>query len=100
MSNLFLVTGEGLATPDLTEAGIAGVMRRRVLEAAAALGLEVQVRPLELEELQQADEAFFCNSLIGLWPVRRWRFGPEKVFDDWPMTRRLRRYMLEQGWLA
>ncbi len=100
MSNLFLVTGEGLATPDLTETGIAGVMRRRVLEAAAALDLEVQVRPLELEELHRAGEAFFCNSLIGLWPVRRWRFGPEKVFDDWPMTRRLRRYMLEQGWLA
>ncbi|RME33814.1 MAG: aminodeoxychorismate lyase [Gammaproteobacteria bacterium] len=99
MSNLFLVRGDGMLTADLSAAGVAGVMRRRVLEAAAGLGIEVVVRELTMEDICRASEAFFCNSLIGLWPVRRWLLEPVLEHDDWPLTRRLRNRLLEQGWL-
>jgi 4-amino-4-deoxychorismate lyase len=81
MSNLFTVTGKSLATPDLTGCGVAGIMRTVVLEQAASLGLDVTVKPLPLAAVQQADEVFLTNSLIGIWPMielenRAWNPGP------------------------
>lgn len=70
-SNLFLVEGEGLRTPDLSRCGVAGVMRGEVLETAARLGLECRVEALTLDDLRGAEALFVTNSLIGLWPIRR-----------------------------
>jgi len=80
MSNLFAVNGGVLTTPDLSRCGVAGIMRTVVLEQADHLGLDVTVRPLPLAEMEQADELFLTNSLIGLWPVtglgkRTWAVG-------------------------
>ena len=69
MSNLFAVTGNTLVTPDLTACGVAGIMRSVVLEQAGRLGIATAVKPLPLAEVQQADELFLTNSLIGIWPV-------------------------------
>lgn len=71
MSNIFLVTAGRLLTPALTRCGVAGVARARILEQAAAAGIETAVRDIALDELQQADEVLLCNSLIGIWPVTR-----------------------------
>lgn len=81
MSNLFVVKGSALVTPDLTRCGVAGIMRTVVMEQAASLALEVSVKPLPLAAVQQADEVFLTNSLIGIWPVigldnRTWHRGP------------------------
>lgn len=80
-SNLFLVRGGGLLTADLSRCGVAGVMRAALLDAAAREGIAVEVRDLSLDELQQADELFLCNSVYGVWPVRsfaslNWSPGP------------------------
>jgi 4-amino-4-deoxychorismate lyase len=80
MSNLFVVQGSTLVTPDLTHCGVAGIMRTVVMEQAVGLGLDVSVRPLPLAEVEQADELFLTNSLIGVWPViglgnRTWATG-------------------------
>ncbi|RFA29971.1 aminodeoxychorismate lyase [Alkalilimnicola ehrlichii] len=69
MTNLFIVRGNVLYTPALTEAGVAGVMREHLLALAAALELQTQVTRLEPEDVVVADEVFVSNSLIGLWPV-------------------------------
>ena len=70
MTNVFAASREGgLLTPDLSRAGVAGVMRRHILERAAAAGIHVRVTELSLAELMQAHEIFLCNSLIGVWPV-------------------------------
>lgn len=70
MSNVFAVTREGvLLTPDLSRAGVAGVMRRHILEQAAEAGVQIRVAELRLTELMQVHEIFLCNSLIGVWPV-------------------------------
>jgi len=80
MSNLFVVKGESLVTPDLARCGVAGVMRTVVMELAGSLGLDVSVGELQPADVEQADELFLTNSLIGVWPVsglgkRTWRTG-------------------------
>jgi 4-amino-4-deoxychorismate lyase len=69
MSNLFLVRQQVLLTPDLRNCGVAGIMRSIILEQAERLSLPVKICRLGMEDLQQADEVFVCNSLIGIWPV-------------------------------
>ncbi|MCX4188651.1 aminodeoxychorismate lyase [Methylophaga sp. OBS4] len=80
MSNLFLVKQGRLFTPELHNCGIEGVMRARVIKIAQTLNISVYQQTLILNDLQQADEVFLTNSLIGIWPVT-------KVVDEtwqWP----------------
>ncbi len=81
MSNVFLVVGGRLVTPDLSECGVAGVMRSVVLELAAAGGIGTEVRRVAVDELGAASEVFLTNSLIRIWPVVAldnlgWTVGP------------------------
>ncbi len=71
MSNVFLADEDGLSTPELGSCGVAGVMRRLVLEAAAALGQPVSVRPVALRDVAAAREVFITNVRWGLQSVRR-----------------------------
>ncbi|MGE7960091.1 aminodeoxychorismate lyase [Pseudomonas sp. NPDC089530] len=87
-SNLFLVRDGVLFTADLSRCGVAGVMRAEILFQAASLGIATEVVDISLEQLQQADEVFVCNSVYGVWPVLacgalRWPAGP--------LTRKLQR---------
>jgi 4-amino-4-deoxychorismate lyase len=70
-ANLFLISGSDLLTPRLTRCGVAGVMRRIVIERLApALGLPVREIDLPLPELYAADELFLTSSLLGIAPVQ------------------------------
>lgn len=69
-SNLFMLRGGILHTPDLSHCGIAGVQRDRVLDWADQHGVTCKVIDVRMEELEQADEIFLVNSVFGLWPVR------------------------------
>lgn len=70
MSNVFASPREGvLLTPDLSRCGVAGVMRRHLLEQAAKAGVTVRVEPFPLATLLRAREIFQCNSILGVWPV-------------------------------
>jgi 4-amino-4-deoxychorismate lyase len=85
-SNLFLVRQGRLITADLGRCGVAGVMRRWLLEQAAARQIAVEIRDIDYAELFRADELFLCNSLYGIWPVCR------LDRHDWPvgaLTRKL-----------
>lgn len=68
-SNLFILHQGKLLTPPSGELVLAGVMRRQVLQAAAQLGLPAEERPVTIEELFAADEAFLTNALIDTLPV-------------------------------
>jgi 4-amino-4-deoxychorismate lyase len=70
MSNLFLVQDGALVVPDLTTCGINGVMRRVVLDRADRMGLPWRIGDVPRDALENTDELFVTNSLIGLWPVR------------------------------
>ena len=70
-SNLFVLKGADLLTPDLSLAGIAGVVREAVMAVAPAQGLTVRLASLDVEQLATADEVFLCNSVMGLRVVGR-----------------------------
>lgn len=86
MSNLFIVRAGELITPPLDRCGVSGAMRACVIDTAANLGLHVHEARLSPEEVMAADEAFVCNSLAGIWPLR------QLAARQWPpgaLTRRL-----------
>ena len=70
MTNLYLLRGSRLLTPLIERCGVKGVMREQVQKAAHTLGLDWQERDLAVEDALGADEMYFSNALIGLWPVR------------------------------
>ena len=76
MSNVFIVEGGVLLTPALTHCGVAGATRERVMGL-----MPCSVETLTLTRLENADEVFFTNSLIGVWPLiqlgqKHWMPGP------------------------
>ncbi|MGB1561376.1 MAG: aminodeoxychorismate lyase [Sinimarinibacterium flocculans] len=70
-SNLFAVRDGGLITPMLDRCGVAGIMRHRILDCAARMNLPAREAVLHPADLLAADEAFVCNAVIGIWPLRR-----------------------------
>lgn len=69
-SNLFWVSRGIVHTPALDRCGVAGMMRAKILAACEARGLALRIAPQPWSALLAADEAFVCNSLIGIWPLR------------------------------
>lgn len=68
--NVFLVRDKQLITPDLSDAGVAGIMRRIIVERLApGLKLPVTIKKVSLAELLAADEVFVCNSIRGIMSV-------------------------------
>jgi 4-amino-4-deoxychorismate lyase len=77
-SNLFAIQGNNLITPDVSDAGVAGVVRDLVLESAPKLDLIPKIVPLRLDTLKQANALFITNSLLGVCPVNRFE---EQCYD-------------------
>jgi 4-amino-4-deoxychorismate lyase len=72
VSNLFIVKNNQLYTPDLSVVGVAGVMRRAIIEKLApGLGVACHVVDMGLDFLHAADEIFLSNSVYGIWPVNQ-----------------------------
>jgi len=66
IANIFWIKEEKLYTPPLEDGCIAGVMRRFVLERAAAAGVPVAGRSLAAAQLAEADEVFLTNAIRGI----------------------------------
>jgi len=72
-SNVFIVSGAELLTPTLDLAGVEGVAREYVISNAHKLGLSIKTMPLSVDHIEAADEVFITNSIIGLWPVKKFK---------------------------
>lgn len=70
-SNLFWFRDGVWETPELARAGVAGRMRRRLLDMITADACPIHEVAAGPERLLAAEEAFVCNSLIGIWPLAR-----------------------------
>ncbi len=91
MSNLFLRAGSSLLTPVLDRCGVAGVMRRWVLQAARTLHLETVERRIRWQDLIAAEEVFMSNAVIGLRSVAVIERGRERFkFASFETASRLR----------
>jgi 4-amino-4-deoxychorismate lyase len=69
MSNLFIRRGSILMTPLLDRCGVAGVMRRWILDAARELRLRPVERRLRWHDLTEAEELFMSNAVVGVRSV-------------------------------
>jgi 4-amino-4-deoxychorismate lyase len=70
-TNLFLVREGCIVTPDLRRCGVAGVMREVLLEQLPGIELPIEIRDVALKELDDAEECFLTNAVIGVWLVAR-----------------------------
>ncbi len=80
-SNLIICKGNKIETPMLDQCGIKGTMRDWLLQKYQANGVTVMETRLSLDDVLSADEVFICNSVNGVWPVRKlqvsqWQSGP------------------------
>lgn len=91
-SNIFIVRKQQLLTPDLIRCGVAGVMRAELLARAQASVMPVRITDITLQDLQQADEVFTCNSLYGIWPVRSYA---QQSWSIGPVTRKLQQLITD-----
>jgi 4-amino-4-deoxychorismate lyase len=72
-SNLFWLQRGRIYTPDLHDGGIVGIQLEAILRQLQEWGWELQTVRAASSVLLAAEEIFFCNSLIGVWPVKRWQ---------------------------
>lgn len=68
-ANVFMVRQGRLFTPQISDCGVAGVMREVVLRLAADLGIDVAVGDYTLADVERADEVFLTNAVRGIRPV-------------------------------
>lgn len=72
--NLFMISGNRLVTPPLSEGCLNGIMRKQVLVLAKKTeGLEVFEEPISPFDLQKSDELFITNVIQGIQPITKYR---------------------------
>ncbi|CNJ85269.1 4-amino-4-deoxychorismate lyase [Yersinia aldovae] len=84
-ANLFWRKGERVYTPDLSQSGVDGIMRQRIMTFLAAQGTPVNIVSQPLETLADADEVMVCNALMPLLPVNRadqWAYSSRRLFES------------------
>lgn len=70
-SNVFVARGGRVVTPAFEDGLLDGITRRRVLELAAAAGIDAAEAHLGEADLREADEAFLSSSVRGVLPIAR-----------------------------
>lgn len=93
-SNLFIVKDGLIKTPDLSSAGVAGVMREFILLTAQEVGVNCQIVPLSIADIEMAEEVFVSNSIIGLWPIKRFQ---QTSFSNFEISQKLLTIMQDHG---
>lgn len=69
-ANIFARFNNTLITPNLSQCGIAGITRQRIIDHAHLWNLKIKVEQLDLERLLTADEVLICSSLFTAWQVQ------------------------------
>lgn len=72
--NLFMLIGNELVTPPLSEGCLNGIMRKQLIKIAKKeLGLNVVEKAISPFDLQKADELFITNVIKGIQPITKYR---------------------------
>ncbi|WP_456400800.1 aminotransferase class IV [Mesoaciditoga sp.] len=82
MSNVFLVEDGTLVTPSLESDILDGITRRVVIELATSLGISVEERFVNVDELFNCSELFLTRTSAGIIPVRR--IENRTIFENEP----------------
>ena len=78
-ANIFLVKGDKIVTPPLTEGCVSGVMRKFLLKNFNNRGYQFLEEKIEVDDLLKADEIFLTNAIHGLRWVKQFR---EKTYTN------------------
>ncbi|MGV3346288.1 aminodeoxychorismate lyase [Enterobacteriaceae bacterium LUAb1] len=84
-ANVFWRKGQQVLTPDLSQAGVRGIMRDHILTQLTLLGYQTDIVQARPDVLADADEVFICNALMPVLPVTRinqWRYTSRKLCDQ------------------
>jgi branched-chain amino acid aminotransferase len=72
--NIFMLKGNRLITPPVSEGCLNGVMRKQILGLAKKInGIEVAEEIISPFDLQKADELFVTNVIKGIQPITKYR---------------------------
>jgi branched-chain amino acid aminotransferase len=72
--NIFMLLGNKLITPPVSEGCLNGVMRKQILGLAKKIeNIEVVEEAISPFDLQKADELFITNVIKGIQPITRYR---------------------------
>ncbi|MCK0131737.1 aminotransferase class IV [Flavobacteriaceae bacterium F08102] len=72
--NLFVIKGDVIATPALSEGCIKGIVRKKLIELLKVHPkFSIEERAISPFELLKADELFISNSIIGIQPITKYR---------------------------
>lgn len=72
--NIFMVIGNKLITPPISEGCLNGIMRKQILNLAKKIDyLEVEEAIISPFDLQKADELFITNVISGILPISKYR---------------------------
>jgi branched-chain amino acid aminotransferase len=88
-ANLFLVKDGRVITNDADASIVLGITRDSVLQIASDLGIPVDVRPLTVEDVAGADEAFFTGTAIEVTPITEVDGRPVGDGKPGPITLRI-----------
>ena len=68
-SNVFVIRGQSLMTPPLSDLILPGITRHLVIELASQIGLNVIEEPIHVDSLSDTDGVFVSSSTRGLMPI-------------------------------
>lgn len=66
IANIFFIKDDIIYTPALTEGCVAGVMRKYIIDQITKIGFTCVEKEITIDEILQADEVFFTNSIYNL----------------------------------
>ena len=69
ISNLFLVVGEKILTPEIPCGLLEGITRTAIIDICAANKFPLEEGKYTIDKLLTADEAFLTNSVMGVMPL-------------------------------
>ncbi|WP_100614691.1 aminotransferase class IV [Confluentibacter citreus] len=78
--NVFLVKGSTIKTPPILDGCLKGILRKQLMEIIKSMPeYTLEETSLSPFELQQADELFITNVIVGIQPITKYR---KKVFKN------------------
>jgi 4-amino-4-deoxychorismate lyase len=86
VNNLFFIRSDQIYTPDLSNSGVPGIMRDRILKHLKRAGKNVNIGDYSQSDILGTDECFICNSVQGIRPVIKLQ---ERELAVGPITRKL-----------
>jgi branched-chain amino acid aminotransferase len=88
--NIFMLSGNKLVTPPVSDGCLNGVMRKQILELAKKVeNLDVSEASISPFDLQKADELFITNVITGIQPITRYRKKDYKTDTAKELLKRL-----------